>query len=77
MGIIRISSEIEGTKLMTICKRWLRRECSAKISKAVDRKEYVEYYVEGEDIPDGSKQFSLMIDEIVPKVLAIKIYTYV
>ena len=75
MGLMKISPELnEDLEIRNLMFKWLTSECDAVISDPIDNSPYsIDYLINGEDIPEGKRQFWLQITHIVDGVMAIRL----
>lgn len=77
MGVLRISHDLYGTEIMDLCLKFLKQEHKATIEEPKTFLHFMEYRIEGEDIPEGHSVFSVDIEAVGEGVIAFKIDEYV
>lgn len=73
MGILRISKDLIGTEYFRVALKFIKKEHRAKVTQIGSNTEFVEYRVDGDEIPKDSKNLVIELNEIVPKVFIIRI----
>lgn len=74
MGLLTVSKKLENDhpEIILMAIKWLEKECNARILN-INKGQYTQYLIEGEDIPKGQQKFDVILKTIVPLVFTISI----
>jgi hypothetical protein len=77
MGVLSISRKlIANEELIGSMFHYLREQHEASYEPVGSNPVYVTFWVEGEGIPKGHKEFTVTCEEIVPGVLRFQIHDH-